>query len=173
MSWSLPKTSRHWLLWTTLPVDTEEQISRVVDIYRKRWLIEEHFKALKTGCSLEKRQARSLGSWLNTAALRMPQAWRLLRLRLLSRKEHGLPASVVFSPLEVRILQQLVPKAKLRRAPKLRAAMLAVANLEGFQRSNGEPVWLILGRGLEKLLTAARGARALLELQREGGDFEM
>ncbi|MBN2798985.1 MAG: transposase, partial [Deltaproteobacteria bacterium] len=126
-----------------------------------------------TGCSLEKRQARSLDSWLNTAALRMPQAWQLLRLRMLSREERGLPASVVFSPLEVRILQQLVRKAKRRRAPKLRAAMLAVANLGGLQKSNGEPGWLILGRGLEKLLTAVRGARALLELQREGGDFEI
>ncbi|MBN2800274.1 MAG: transposase, partial [Deltaproteobacteria bacterium] len=94
-----------------------------------------------------------------------------LRLRTLSREELGLPASVVFSLLEVRILQH--PKAKLGRAPKLRDAMMAVASLGGFQKSNGEPGWLILGRGLEKLLTAVRGARALLELQHEGEDFAM
>ncbi|MBN2799762.1 MAG: transposase [Deltaproteobacteria bacterium] len=56
------------------PLDTEEQLARVVDLYRKRWLIEESFKALKTWCSLERRQARRLRSWLNTAAPRMPQA---------------------------------------------------------------------------------------------------
>ena len=38
-----------WTLLTTEPVETDEQISRVVDFYRSRWLIEEYFKALKTG----------------------------------------------------------------------------------------------------------------------------
>ncbi len=52
----------HWRILSTLPVDTQEQTTRVVDIYRKRWLIEEFFKALKTGCSAEKRQ-RTLAFW--------------------------------------------------------------------------------------------------------------
>src|SRR6267142_183172 len=43
-----------WRLWTNLPVDTPAQILYVVDVYRARWLIEEFFKALKTGCALEK-----------------------------------------------------------------------------------------------------------------------
>ncbi|MBN2799743.1 MAG: hypothetical protein JXX28_11405 [Deltaproteobacteria bacterium] len=51
--------------------------------------------------------------------------------------------------------------------------MMAAASLGGFWRSNGEPGGLILGRGLEKLLTGVRGARAPLELQREGVDFEL
>ena len=39
-----------WLLLTTLPVDTPEALAFVVDSYRARWVIEEYFKALKTGC---------------------------------------------------------------------------------------------------------------------------
>jgi hypothetical protein len=38
-----------WVLFTSEPIDTEEQILRVVDLYRARWTIEEYFKALKTG----------------------------------------------------------------------------------------------------------------------------
>ena len=30
-----------WILYTTEPVDTAEQLAQVVDIYRARWLIEE------------------------------------------------------------------------------------------------------------------------------------
>ena len=37
-----------WLLLTSEPIDTDEQILEVVDIYRARWLIEEYFSALKT-----------------------------------------------------------------------------------------------------------------------------
>ena len=48
-----------WILVTTEPIDTDEQLARVVDAYRARWVIEEFFKALKTGCALEKRQLES------------------------------------------------------------------------------------------------------------------
>ena len=37
-----------WILLTTLPVETVEQCRRVVKIYRRRWLIEEMHKAMKT-----------------------------------------------------------------------------------------------------------------------------
>jgi hypothetical protein len=46
-----------WVFITTEPLATVEQIRAVLEIYRTRWLIEEFFKALKTGCSLENRLA--------------------------------------------------------------------------------------------------------------------
>jgi hypothetical protein len=42
-----------WVLLTTLPVDSMEQISKVVRIYELRWLIECFFKLLKSGFGLE------------------------------------------------------------------------------------------------------------------------
>lgn len=39
-----------WFLLTDLPVDNPDAIAFVVDCYRGRWIIEEYFKALKTGC---------------------------------------------------------------------------------------------------------------------------
>ena len=64
-----------WLLYTSLPVDTPEQILAVVDAYRQRWLIEEFFKALKTGCIYEKRQLETLHGLLIVLALSVPVAW--------------------------------------------------------------------------------------------------
>jgi Transposase DNA-binding/Transposase DDE domain len=48
-----------WVLATTEPIKTVADIERVVDIYRSRWVIEEFFKALRTGCGYEQRQLES------------------------------------------------------------------------------------------------------------------
>jgi hypothetical protein len=45
-----------WRLLTNLPIDIPEQVAFIVDAYRARWVIDEFFKALKTGCAIEKRQ---------------------------------------------------------------------------------------------------------------------
>lgn len=63
-----------WLLLTSLPVDTAAQALQVVQYYRRRWMIEEFFKALKTGCGLQKRQMDSAGALLNMMALLLPVA---------------------------------------------------------------------------------------------------
>jgi hypothetical protein len=42
-----------WRLITTEPIETNAQVGAIIDVYRKRWLIEEFFKALKTGCRFE------------------------------------------------------------------------------------------------------------------------
>jgi len=61
-----------WLLATSEPVDTTKQIAAVVDAYRARWLIEEYFKALKTGCAFEDRQLRSIHTLTNALGLLAP-----------------------------------------------------------------------------------------------------
>ena len=42
-----------WILYTTLPIDTPEQVDKVVRIYELRWLIESFFKYLKSGFKIE------------------------------------------------------------------------------------------------------------------------
>ena len=74
-----------WLLCTTEPIGTPEQLTAVVDAYRARWLIEEFFKALKTGCALEKRQLESYRALSNALAVFVPIAWRMLVARSLAR----------------------------------------------------------------------------------------
>lgn len=45
----------------------------------------------------------------------------------------------------------------LPKKPALRQAMLAIARLGGHLKRNGEPGWLVLGRGYLKLLDLAQG----------------
>jgi hypothetical protein len=49
---------------------------------------------------------------------------------------------------------------QIRRPPQAtaRAALLAVAQLGGHINNNGEPSWIVLGRGFQKLLDLEEGA---------------
>ena len=147
-----------WILFTTEPVKTKKQILRVVDIYRSRWLIEEYFKALKTGCDIEKRQLESCSTLLVALGVFVPIAWGLLRLRALSRTAPDTPANRVLTPTQLHLLRRH-PKAKMSSTATVREALLAVARLGGHLRSNGDPGWIVLGRGYHHLLLLEIGFR--------------
>lgn len=150
-----------WALITTEPVETAEQAAAVVDCYRLRWSIEEYFKALKTGCAYEKRQLESRHALLNALAIFTSVAWLLLALRTLARDERDLPADQVLSPLKLRVLQGH-RRTRLRPGATIREAMLAIAALGGHLKNNGEPGWIVLGRGMEDLLLLEQGAAIAL-----------
>jgi len=143
-----------WRLATTEPVDAPEQVLAVVDAYRARWRIEEYFKALKTGCAMEKRQLETLDALLNALGLFIPIAWNLLRLRVLSRQEQ--PASKVLNPTQLKVLRAS-SKKELPAHLSVRDAMMAVAKLGGHLKRNGDPGWITLGRGYERLLAYEEG----------------
>jgi hypothetical protein len=147
-----------WLLITTEPVETEEQILKIIDFYRGRWVIEEFFKALKTGCAFEKRQLESWHTLQNALGLLIPIAWSLLRLRTVAREEGRTPARAVLTDLELEVLRR-ASTTPLRQRPTTRDVMLAIARLGGHHRSNGEPGWQLLGRGYQDLLMMTAGYR--------------
>jgi hypothetical protein len=149
-----------WLLLTNEPIATEKDIGLIVDFYRARWVIEEFFKALKTGCSYEKRQLESAHALLNTLALLCPVAWRLLLLRGLAREHSELPASRVFEPDEIALLTAISRRVKLAPNPSVEQMLLAIAGLGGHLQNNGPPGWQVIGRGYEKFSAAYVGWRA-------------
>jgi hypothetical protein len=57
-----------------------------------------------------------------------------------------------------------VGKRSWKTRRRIRQAMLAVAQLGGHIKNNGDPGWLVLGRGYEELLVLEEGARAVLEM---------
>lgn len=140
-----------WLLLTNLPIDTPTQVAFIIDSYRRRWLIEEYFKALKTGCAYEKRQLESKHALLNALALFIPIAWRLLCLRSLARDAPNSPATTILSERQLMILRERA-KSPLKRKPTIHEAMMAIASEGGHIKNNGDPGWQVLGRGYEKLL---------------------
>jgi hypothetical protein len=154
-----------WRLVTTESIATPSDVTRVIDAYRTRWVIEELFKSLKTGCAYEKRQLESLPTLLVALALLLPIAWQLLLWRHLARADATTPARALFHDRQLTLLAA-AGRPPLPARCTLREALRAVARLGGHLTHNGDPGWIVLGRGMQKLLwmeagwTAAMGAQS-------------
>src|SRR5580692_5536976 len=123
--------------------------------YRARWVIEEFFKALKTGCQIERRQMESYKALRIALALFLPIAVRLLALRDAARTEPERPCSAL-TPTLLQLLRTC-GRNILSATPTNREVYSALAALGGHLRSNGEPGWIVLGRAYEKLLVLEQG----------------
>lgn len=159
-----------WQLATRLPVETDDEIAAVVDAYRARWLTEEWFKSLKTGCAYQQRQLESLDALLVAFALLAPVATRLLAPRWLGRNQPDRRARDVLEDDEIACLRVL-ERQKRRRLPKnptVGDVLLAIARLGGFLTRNKVPGWQVLGRGFEDLMKMVELFRAM-----NGGGAEM
>jgi len=146
-----------WVLLTTEEAGSATALKRVVDLYRLRWIIEEYFKALKTGCALEKRQIESYTALRKVLALFIPIAYRLLLLRGLERQDSSAPAHRAFSKTELLIMANAPSNKGLKPPRTVADALTHLARLGGHLRSNGPPGWQTLGWGYEKLLTLRLG----------------
>lgn len=146
-----------WVLITTEAIDTAADLRAVVEIYRARWMIEEFFKALKTGCAFEKRQLESYETLTTALGIFLPIAWQLLLLRHEARTASEQPAERVLSPALLQVLRARLPKL-VPVEPTTADALRAVAYLGGHFIKR-PPGWQVLGRGLEKLLALETGWR--------------
>lgn len=144
-----------WVLFTSEPVGTQDEIAFVVDGYRTRWVIEEFFKATKTGCAFESKQLESFDTISNLLAYVLVIAYALILMRALSRTGRDEPADAVLSPTQTKILCAL--DKKLPASPTVRAALLAIAGLGGHLKNNGDPGWRTLSKGWRKLIDYEAG----------------
>ena len=142
-----------WVLLTTEPISTIEEVTSIIDIYRTRWIIEEYFKVLKTGCSYESRQLDSYHTLLNCLALFVPIAWLMLSLRYSSRTTPNAPAESVLPGPLLEVLQLHTGKP----VKTTEDTFLAIARLGGHIKNNGAPGLLVLWRGFHELAVLTKG----------------
>jgi Transposase DNA-binding/Transposase DDE domain len=148
-----------WLLYTTEPISTPEEVAEVVDDYRTRWLIEEFNAALKTGCVYEEREFESRHALLTMLALSLPIACEVLWLRSQARSLPEAPATSVLTTVQLKILRKL-GSYRLSAKPTAEEALLAVAAMGGHLKRNGAPGWKVLQRGMSLLLAYQLGWEA-------------
>lgn len=146
-----------WVLFSSTPVESFEDACERLDEYGGRWVIEEFHKAIKTGCRAEERQYRTAARLEAIVALLSIVAVRLLQLRHVARTAPDTPVQDVVPPLWVSMLETL------RRRPitTVRDFYRQLAGLGGhmLRKGDGEPGWLTLWRGFEKLHLAVRAVR--------------
>jgi hypothetical protein len=125
-------------------------------------VIEEFFKALKTGCAFETRQLESMHTLDNALALFLPIAWGLLRLRSLARDYPNLPATSALEPLQIAVLQKMNCSRPTWPPPYARRCWPSHNSAAPSNRT--ATGWLVLGRGYQELITRTAGYRLALNL---------
>ena len=148
-----------WYLYTTEPIETAEQQLKVVDYYRARWVIEEYFKVIKTGCDFKNRQLQDYEGLVNLLATFVPIAYHLLLIRSEARREPHRNALSIVSQDQLDVLRAL-GRRPLPDAPTTRDVYLAIAALGGHIKYAPDPGWRTLASGYEKLETLTQGWRA-------------
>jgi hypothetical protein len=141
-----------WVLLTNEPISTDDEIRSIIGCYRQRWIIEEFFKAIKTGCVFTKRQLKTYSALTIALAMTLPIAWSMLLLRTQARSNDKVPAEFFVDEFRLKIIRAHAVRYKLPQAPSLRDVAYAIAGLAGHLKRNGPPGWQTLRRGYEKLL---------------------
>lgn len=149
-------TDVSWLLLTTLPIDTLEEVLQVVEYYAARWSIETYFRTLKTGCQVEELRLETKSRLLNCLAFYQIIAWRILHLTHLNRTCPDLPCTAVFADHEWKPVGRVVNKKPLPRStPTLNEFLKLLTHLGGYNNRATElppgpqPVWIGLRRMLD------------------------
>jgi hypothetical protein len=142
-----------WMLITTLPIDTDDEVRAVVEYYCVRWGIEVYFKTLKSGCRVEERQFEFLNRELNALAVYMLIAWRVMLLCRMGRLCPDLDCEVMFETSEWQSVYMIVKKeAPPSTPPRLNEIIRMIASLGGYvPRSKTEPGTQTLWIGLQRM----------------------
>jgi hypothetical protein len=163
-------TPIRWVLFTNLPVRTFSEVWTAIGYYESRWLVEEYHKAIKTGCATESRQLKAAGRLEAFVGLTGVVAVRLLQLKSLARTNPEVPAHRVVPRVWLQMLK--LARKNLTSVHDLTVGQFyrEVAMLGGFlgRKSDGNPGWITIWRGWEKLNTYVFVASKLKIINRCG-----
>jgi hypothetical protein len=148
-----------WLLLTTLPIDTPEQVRTVVAYYCVRWGIEVLFRTLKSGCRVEQRRFEDIERVLPCLGVYLIVAWRTLFVCHLGRECPDVDCELIFEPSEWKAVWVAVHNRKPpKKAPKLSEMVHLIASLGGYiERPNSEPGAQTLWIGMQRMYDLAWG----------------
>jgi Transposase DNA-binding/Transposase Tn5 dimerisation domain len=142
-----------WILLTSLPIETLDQVRQVIQNYCARWLVEVFFRTLKSGCRVEARRFEHVDRFLPCLAIYLIVTWRTLYVCRLGREFPDISCEAIFEPAEWQSVYQVVKREKPpKQPPTLRAMVRLVAQLGGYvnRKRDDEPgpqtVWLGLQR---------------------------
>ena len=151
-----------WYLLTTHHLDSFEDAKRCVEWYKKRWLIEELFRVLKTkGFRIESSQLGSGESLKKLLALTLETAIQIMMLKLSLHQEGKKSLSMVFEKEERFFLKILNKKIEGKTKKSLNPyqknslawatwVLARIAGWSGYIKSHGPPGYITIKEGYDK-----------------------
>ena len=142
----------NWRLITNLPVSDLSDAIEKLEWYALRWKIEVFFKILKSGCKTEESKLRTAEALCKMIAINCIVAWRFFWMTMINREGTTLPAELVLSETEIKILDHLKPDSKQTKK-SLSTYLTKIAKLGGYlaRSSDPPPGNNVMWRGIQRL----------------------
>lgn len=144
----------NWKIITNRKVESVEDGIEIVKLYKRRWVIEEYHKILKSGCKIESCRLETFSRIQNYLGIVSVVAVKLLTLTKYSRSNPDLPCEVILEKTEWQALVLMTSeRPNLTKIPTLKEATLLIARLGGFlgRKGDGNPGVQIMWRGWKRL----------------------
>ena len=97
-----------WFLLTSREIANAEDAQECLRWYALRWRIEDWHRVLKSGCAIERLAHKTAERLKRAIAINLVIAWRIMLMTLMGRENPDLPAEILFSDLEIKLLQAFV-----------------------------------------------------------------
>jgi Domain of unknown function (DUF4338)/Transposase DNA-binding/Transposase Tn5 dimerisation domain len=148
-----------WFLLTTWDVRSPEDAVQCLRWYCLRWRIEDFHRVLKSGCRIEQLAHNTAERIRRAIAINLVIAWRIMLMTLLGRDPAELSAEILFSDIELRVLQAYAKKKRLHLPATLRDTVRLVARIGGYlgRKSDPEPGHQLMWRGYLELQLMCEG----------------
>ena len=156
-----------WKLLTDLPVRSRKEAIQKLEWYSLRWKIETFHKIMKSGCKAEESKLRTAERLVNLLAVLCILSWRIFWMTMINRTAPDTSPMLVFTRLELRLLDALVKDSLTGpRNRTLSAYLTKVAQLGGYlARANDSPPGnMVMWRGLSRLIDIELGATISAQL---------
>ena len=144
-----------WCLLTSREIGNASDAEQCLTDYALRWRIEDWHRVLKTGCRVQELAHHRVERLERAIAINLIIAWRLMVLVLLGREVPELPAEIMFSDVEIRVLGAWATTIVSAKPPStLGEAVLLVARLGGYPNRNNDPPpgYQVMWRGYQLLI---------------------
>jgi hypothetical protein len=148
-----------WFLTTTIDIRSAEDAVQCLRWYCLRWRIEDFHRVLKSGCGVEQIGHETAERIRRAIAINLVIAWRIMLMTLLGRETPELPPDVVFSDIELQVLNAYAKKKRLPTPATLRDAVRLVARIGGYlgRKNDPEPGHQLMWEGFSQLLLMTEG----------------
>jgi hypothetical protein len=158
-------TPIEWILYSSLPVTSFDEAWQIIEYYECRWLVEEYHKALKTGCHTERRILHNPDRLEAMVGLMSVVAVRLLQLKSIAKVDPDRPARTVVPSLWLKMLKAARQGRKNMDDLTIEQFYRELAKLGGFlgRRHDGNPGWITIWRGWDKLNQLVQGAKYFMK----------
>lgn len=145
-------TAVHWVLLTSLPVETFEDAWQVIEDYENRWLVEEYHKVLKSGCNIEVHALRTAERLEPLLGLISVIGIRLFQMKLVGRNQPTAKAKTHVPSEWLKCLKLVRPKLKITDMT-VYEFFRELAKMGGFlgRKHDGEPGWQTTWHGYQKM----------------------